>query len=187
VTNPYEKQPSGQQPYGEVPQGQPPYGQPPYGEPGYGQPPYAQPGYGQPPYGPPPYGQPPYGQPGYGPPPYGQSPYGPPPYGQPPYPQQYGFPSPYANAVAKPTGWFVVNWLFFWPLAIYSLVSAWQNIDRALFAGDVAGAQFQAGRVRKFGIIALCVGIAWVALWIIIGVVLASDSPDCGYSAYGSC
>ena len=87
------------------------------------------------------------------------------------------------NAVQKPTGWFVVNWLFFWPLAIYSLVSAWGNIDRALFAGDVAGAQYQAGRVRKFGIIALCIGVAWIALWIILATVVAS-STNC-YSTYG--
>jgi hypothetical protein len=35
--------------------------------------------------------------------------------------------------VQKPTGWFIVNWLFFWPTAIYSLVTHWNNIDRDLY------------------------------------------------------
>ncbi|WP_375485104.1 CD225/dispanin family protein [uncultured Jatrophihabitans sp.] len=147
-----------------------PYGQAPpagYGQqappPGYGQAPPPGYGYGQAPYGQTPYGQAPYGQAPYGQPPYGQAPYGQAPYGAPPY-----------GGVAKPTGWFVVNWLFFWPLAIYSLTSAWGNIDRALFAGDLAGAQHQADRVKKFGIIALCIGIGWIALWIIIAVATVS-------------
>ncbi|WP_375503975.1 CD225/dispanin family protein [uncultured Jatrophihabitans sp.] len=121
--------------------------------------PYGQappPGYGQAP--PPAYGQPPYAQ--YGQPPYGQ-------YGQAPY----GF-----AAVQKPTGWFVVNWLFFWPLAIYSLTSAWGNIDRALFVGDINGAQYQANRVKKFGIIALCIGIGWIALWLVIVVAVGAST-----------
>ncbi len=158
----FEKQQSGQpqQPYGQ----QPGYGQPqqPYGQ---------QPGYGQP--------QQPYGQqPGYGQPqPYGQQPYG-------QYPQQQGYGGQYLNSVQKPTGWFVVNWLFFWPLAIYSLTSAWSNIDRALFAGDTAGAQYHANRVKKFGIIALCIGAGWILLWIILAVAVASSAPDycSGYS-----
>ena len=81
-------------------------------------------------------------------------------------------------AVRKPTGWFVVNWLFFWPLAIYSLVSAWGNIDRALFAGDVQGAQYQADRVKKFGIIALCIGIVIIVLD--IAVVASTGSSSTG-------
>jgi hypothetical protein len=158
---------SPQPPYG---QGENPYGQqPPYGQPPYGQPPYGQPPYGQQPYGQQPYGQQPYGQPAYG-----QQPYGAPPYGQ----QQYG-------AVDKPTGWFVVNWIFLWPLAIYSLVSAWQNIDRALYAGDVAAARHHADRVRKFGIIALCVGLAYYVLVLIL-IVAAIASVDDLDSCSGS-
>ena len=156
--NPYGQAPGGygQDPYGQAPP--PAYGQAP--PPGYGQAPPAGYGYagGQAPYGQAPYGQAPYGQAPYGQAPYGQAPYGAPPYG----------------GIAKPTGWFVVNWLFFWPLAIYSLTSAWGNIDRALFAGDLAGARYQADRVKKFGIIALCIGIGWIALWIIIAVATVS-------------
>lgn len=61
----------------------------------------------------------------------------------------YGQPSG-VQPFSKPTGWLIVNWLFFWPLAIYSLTSAWGNIDRALFAGDMAGAQYQSDRVKKY-------------------------------------
>ena len=117
---------------------------------------------GQPPYGPP--GQPPYGPPGQ--PPYGYGPYYPAP--------GYGLPT-----VNKHTGWFVVNWLFFWPLALYSLLSAYMNIDRALYAGDVAGAEYQANRVRRFGIIALCLGIAWIVLVILMMVVATSAVHSC--------
>ncbi len=139
----------------QQPYGQAPqYAQQPYGQQGYAQ--NYQQGYGQQAYGQPGYAQPGFGNPGYG---------------------------GYGAGVAKPTGWFVVNWLFFWPLAIYSLVSAWGNIDRALFAGDVAGAQYQADRVKKFGIIALCIGIAWIALWIILAAVAASNTPSC-YGQY---
>ena len=76
----------------------------------------------------------------------------------------------------KPVGWFIVNWLFLWPLAIYSLVSAWQNIDRALWAGDVRGAQHQADRVKKFGIIALCIGLGWIVLVVVLEVVLFASA-----------
>lgn len=152
MTNP--QQPYGQQPYGQQP-GQP-YGQQPYG-----QQPGQQPGQ--------PYGQQQYGQQQYGQQPYGQYPQQP--YGQ-GYPQPYGA----AGAVQKPTGWFVVNWLFFWPLAIYSLVSAWQNIDPALFRGDIAGAQYQADRVRKFGIIALCVWGGLMVFYFVVIVALVGSS-----------
>jgi hypothetical protein len=149
----------------------------------------------QPPYNPNPYGSPGYGQqpppPGYGPPPgYAAAP-PPPGYAQPYPPQQpppgYGAPNPYAQQYAasfqKPTGWFVVNWLFFWPLAIYSLTSAWGNIDRALFAGDLNGAKFHADRVKKFGIISLCIGLGWIVLVIILVAAAGSSAGYCsGYS-----
>lgn len=88
-------------------------------------------------------------------------------------PGGYGYPPPYGAAygawgypdpVDRHIGWFVVTWVFFWPLALYSLLSAFLTIDRALAAGDVAGARYQADRVRRFGIIALCVGLAWIVV-----------------------
>ncbi|MEO8750202.1 MAG: CD225/dispanin family protein, partial [Allobranchiibius sp.] len=146
----YGQQPP-QQPYGQQPQQ--PYGQQPQQP--YGQQPPAQ------------YPQQPYGQQQ----PYPQQPYGQQPYGAPGYPAAAAFP--------KPTGWFIVNWLFLWPLAIYSLVSAWQNIDRALFAGDFRGAQYHADRVKRFGIIALCVGIGLTVLYVIFFAVVFSNASDC--------
>lgn len=154
--------PSGeQQPYGEQPPAPQPYGQQPPTQQAPGQQPYGQQPPGQQPYGQQPYGQyPPQQQ-------YGQQPYAAPGYAA-------------AAAFAKPTGWFIVNWLFFWPLAIYSLVSAWQNIDRALFAGDFAGAQHHAARVKKFGIIALCVGIGLMVLYFILIAVAVDNVTNCG-------
>jgi hypothetical protein len=117
---------------------------------------------------PPQYGQQEYGQQQQ----YGQQQYvQQPQYGQQPppgfgYPQGYGTPAPYP--VDKPTGWFVVNWLFFWPTAIYSLVSHWNNIDRDLYQGNIAGARMHAAAVRKHGIIALCLSIAFTVLWVVL-------------------
>lgn len=134
---------------------QPPSVDPPQSEQRYGGPPYP--------------GQPYSGQP-YSGQPYSGQPYSGQPYGPPPAQLAYGAPNAYAAMVnfPKPTGWFIVNWLFFWPLAIYSLVSAWGNIDRALVAGDYAGAHYQCARVRKFGIIALGVGVALPVLMLLL-------------------
>jgi hypothetical protein len=156
---------------------QPAYGYPPpdpqqqYGQQPNPQQPYAQqpPAYG---YPPPQYGQQQYGQQQYGQQPYGQQPYG--------YPPQPGY-GGYAQPVAKPTGWFIVNWLFFWPSAIYSLTKHWSNIDRAAYAGDTAGSQRHAAAVKRLGQWALAIGIAWIVLVIILDVaVFASVSNDCG-------
>ena len=175
TTPDFTKHPDGETPppgYAENPYGQAPYGQAP--PPGYGQAPPPGYGYPQAPYGQAPYGQAPYGQMPYGPAPYGQMPYGQAPYGA----------APYGAAVEKPIGWFIVNWLFFWPLAIYSLTSAWGNIDRALFVGDINGARYQADRVKKFGIIALCVGLGLSVLWFIVVVAIFSTAGSYSCSGY---
>jgi hypothetical protein len=151
--------------------GQQPYGQQPYGQP-----------YGQQPYGQQPYGQQPYGQQPYGQQPYGQQPYG----QQPGYPPQYPPPgwgtSPYAMPVERHVGWFIVTWLFFWPLAVYSLVSAYRGIDRAVALGDVAGARYHAERVKKFGIVALAIGIGLMVLFVLLDFLLLAtvcSGADC--------
>jgi len=77
--------------------------------------------------------------------------------------------------ITKPTGWFIVNWLFFWPTAIYSLVSHWNNIDPAAYAGDIATAQFHAGKVKKLGIIALCISAVILVLYVILFAVFLSS------------
>ena len=139
------------------------YGQPGYGQPGYGQAPNGQPGY--PAAG---YPQPGYPPAGYPPPGYPPAGYGQPMYAQPMYP-----PAP----IAKPTGWFIVNWLFFWPTAIYSLVSHWNKIDPAAYAGDLVTAGFHAGKVRKHGIIALCIFGGIMVFYIIIFAVFVTALP----------
>jgi hypothetical protein len=143
-----------------------------------GEPPYSQQQYGQQQYSQPQYSQPQYGQPQYGQQPYGQQPY--------PYPPQYGYPPPYGYPgypgyppIPKPTGWFIVNWLFFWPSAIYSLVSHWNNIDRALYAGDLAGAQRHADSVKRLGIWALVIGIAWIVVLIAVEIAVFSTATSC--------
>jgi hypothetical protein len=164
--DPWTKKGAGDQP-GEPPQGGQTYGAQPYPGQQYPQEPYGQQPYPQQPYSQQPYPQQPYpGQP------YGGAP-GYPPYGSPQgaYAAMVNFP--------KPTGWFIVTWLFLWPLAIYSLVSAWSNIDRALLVGDYAGAQYQAGRVRKFGIISLCVSIGiYVLMFTLFFVVFAASTSS---------
>jgi hypothetical protein len=125
----------------------------------------------QPQYGQQPGPQQPYGyqggyQPGGYPPPPGYPPAYPPP-GYPP--AGYGYPP---MAVNKHTGWFVVNWIFLWPLAIYSLVAHWTNIDRDLYFGNVAGAQRHAAAVRKCGIIALCISVGLLVLYLILAITL---------------
>jgi hypothetical protein len=126
----------------------------------------------------------PYGQQPYGQQPYGQQPYGQQPYGQQPYGQQPGYPppgwgsSPYAMPVERHVGWFIVTWLFFWPLAVYSLVSAYQGIDRALARGDVAGARYHGERVKKFGIVALAIGIGLTVLFLLLDFLLLANT--CG-------
>jgi hypothetical protein len=177
--------PQGEPAYGQPAYGQPAYGQPAYGQPAYGQPAYGQPAYGQPADGQPAYGQPAYGQPAFGQPApqYGQAPYNPaafPPPGYPPagYAQPgYGQPAYLAPPVAKPTGWFIVNWLFFWPTAIYSLVSHWNKIDPAAYAGDLATAQFHASKVKKQGIIALCIFGGLMVFYVILLVTVLSALP----------
>jgi hypothetical protein len=79
--------------------------------------------------------------------------------------------------IRKPTGWFIVNWLFFWPTAIYSLVAHWNNIDPAAYAGDIGRAQFHTAKVRKLGIIALCIFGGIVVLYLIMAVVIITSLP----------
>jgi hypothetical protein len=122
--------------------------------------------YGQPPYSRPPYGQ--YGPPGYGPPPYGPPPYGPyGPSGQPPYGSPY--PPPYGQPTGAPPpahlGWAITAVIFFWPLAIAAFIN-YGRIESLWYRGDWAGAQRASASVKRYGVIALCIGIALGVLWI---------------------
>ncbi|CAM5363261.1 DUF4190 domain-containing protein [Leifsonia shinshuensis] len=109
------------------------------------------PQYGQPAYGQPQYGQSPYEQPQYGHAPYGQA--------QPPYPYAYP-PAPRTNV-----------------LAIVSLVSAFAVSIVAVITGHIALSQIKrTGEVGRgmalAGLIIGYVGIAFVALFFIVWLVL---------------
>lgn len=146
------------QPYGQQP---PPYGQQP---PPYGQqpPPYGQQQYQQP------YGQP-YGQGGF-PPPYG-SPY-PPAYGQP-----AGTPPP------GHLGWAITAVIFFWPLAIAAFIN-YSRVESLWYRGDWAGSQRASEAVKRYGVIALCIGLAIIVLYIGLAATVigtgASSTRICG-------
>lgn len=149
--------------------------------PGAAPPPYAggpQPGdYGQGQYGQGQYGQQPYGQ--YGP--YGQQPYGG--YQQPGYPPQgYG---PYGGRpMGSPPpghlGWAITAVIFFWPLAIAAFIN-YSRVESAWFRGDVDASMRASAAVKRYGVIALCIGLAIVVLY--IGLFAAVFSVGSGHSS----
>ena len=49
---------------------------------------------------------------------------------------QYQQGQPYPPPINKHVGWHVVNWLFFWPTAIYALVAHMLKIDESLRYGN---------------------------------------------------
>lgn len=108
--------------------------------------------------------------------PYGQQPYPPPPGW---YAPPYGYAPQFGPPIEKPVGWFIVNWLFFWPTAIYSLVAHWQHIDTDAYRGDRAGAQRHADSVRRCGIWALVIGCAWTLFVILTFAVFVSSPATC--------
>jgi hypothetical protein len=145
----------------------PPYASSPYGAPPYGsQPPGSQPPGSQPPGSQPPGSQPPGSQP-YGSQPYGsQQPYGYQPYGTPypPYGSQY---APSGQPPPGHLGWAITAILFFWPLAIAAFIN-YSRVESRWYRGDPAGAQQASDAVKRYGIIALCVGLAIMVLYIIL-------------------
>ncbi len=89
---------------------------------------------------------------------------------------QYG--QPYSPPINKHVGWHVVNWLFFWPTAIYALVAHMLKIDESQRCGDFAGALEHARKVRTHGIVALCIGLAWIVLWVAFVIVAIAVGPQ---------
>lgn len=93
--------------------------------------------------------------------------------------QFHGDPPAYvASTIKKPMGWLIVNWLCFWPTAVYSLSSHWTRIDPAVQAGDLKVAQLHARVVRDLGIIALCCVVAAVVAYSIFFIVVVQMSVD---------
>jgi hypothetical protein len=126
---------------------------------------------------PPPYASQPYGTPPPGSQPYASQPYGYPPY-QPQYPP-YG--SPYGPAGQPPPGhlgWAIVAILFFWPLAIAAFIN-YGRVESRWYRGDIAGAQQASEAVKRYGVIALCIGLAIVVLYIIVFAAAFSTTSTC--------
>lgn len=171
----------------QPPYGQPPQGQPPYGQPQYGQPPQPQP---QPPYSQPAQGyQPQYGQP--------QSPYGQPQPGyQPQYPpaqvQPQVKPSPVANFTAPArTVPFSAQasvgiFLAYSFLLIGATGAAFSVLGSLSLLGVITAAAALMGAVAVFtteksnnfirfhAAQALILGIAWIVIELILGILAGS-------------
>jgi hypothetical protein len=104
------------------------------------------------------------------------------------YPQA-GFQQPYGYMpMAQPAGnpppdhlaWAIVAILFFWPLAIAAFIQR-NKIQPAWMMGDVATATKASNDTKKYGIIALCIGLVWIALVIILSVTAAATVGRYGY------
>jgi hypothetical protein len=117
---------------------------------------YPPPGYQQ--------GYPPPGYPAAGYQPYGYAGYAGPGYGPPP----------------GHLGWAITAIILFWPLAIPAFIN-YSRVESCFYRGDLAGAQRASDQVRKFGIIALVVGIAFVVLWLVFAVVVISNVDCSGF------
>jgi hypothetical protein len=126
---------------------------------------------------PPPYASQPYGSQPYGAPPYGTPP-GYPPYGAPypPYASQYG---PPGQPPPGHLGWAVTAVIFFWPLAIAAFIN-YGRVESRWYRGDVVGAQQASEAVKRYGIIALCVGLAIIVLYIALFAAVFSTGTGCG-------
>jgi hypothetical protein len=67
----------------------------------------------------------------------------------------------------------------FWPLAIPAFIN-YGRVESCFYRGDVAGSMRASANVKKFGVIALWVGIAMIVLWIVLFVaVFASVRTHC--------
>ena len=149
---------------------------PPNGDPGNPGPPpenywaqhpqqaYTQPGYAQQGYPQQAYPQPGYPQQGYPQPGYGVPGYGPPP---------------------NHLGWAIASIFFFWPLAIAAFIN-YGRVESSWLRGDQAGAQLASGNVKKYGIIALCVGLGLIVVWFIFAVALVSSVDHCVNNPYST-
>jgi len=116
-------------------------------------------------------GQPsdPYQQPGY--PPYG-APY-------PPYGSQYGPPGP---PPPGNLGWAVTAVIFFWPLAIAAFIN-YARVESRWYRGDAVGAQHASDAVKRYGVIALGVGLAIIVLYAILFAAVFSVGTTCSVGA----
>ncbi|MCL2317367.1 MAG: CD225/dispanin family protein [Actinomycetia bacterium] len=86
-----------------------------------------------------------------------------------PYPQASYQQAPVASCPSPNWAWMIIAIICFWPLAIASGINA-SRVQSLCAAGDTAGAQKASADAKKFGRIALIIGIAIVALGVVAGV-----------------
>jgi hypothetical protein len=71
--------------------------------------------------------------------------------------------------------------IFFWPLAIASFIN-YARVESLWYRGDVAGSQRASDAVKRYGVIALCVGLAIIVLYIILAAAVLSGSTTSTFS-----
>ena len=123
---------------------------------------------------PPPYQNPQYQQGQYPPPPpapqqFGQD--GRPPYARrynnyPPQQQHYNQYPPMHRPVevANNLIWAIIAAIFFWPTGIPAIVNS-VKVDKLAFQGDYQGAKEAADRSRKWTLISVVLGVAWLIIY----------------------
>jgi len=89
-------------------------------------------------------------------------------YGQPAY-----VAAPTTAAPPDYLGWCIVAILFFWPLAIAAFIQR-GKIQPAWMSGQYAVAQKASADTKKYGVIALIIGLCWIGLVIILSVTAAA-------------
>lgn len=109
--------------------------------------------------------------------PYGAPP-GYPPYGSPypPYGSQYG---PPGQPPPGHLGWAVTAVIFFWPLAIAAFIN-YARVDSLWYRGDAFGAQRASDAVKRYGVIALCIGLAIIVFYVILFAAVFRAGMGCG-------
>jgi len=75
--------------------------------------------------------------------------------------------TPAASCLSPHWGWAVVALFFFWPLCIPAFMNA-GKVNAACAAGDMAAAKKASASAKKFGQIALIVGVAVVVITAIV-------------------
>jgi hypothetical protein len=100
--------------------------------------------------------------------------------GIPPYPGQpsHGQTGRFRDIPAN-WGWAVVGVIFFWPIGIAAVKAAGRVLP-ALLDGDAESAVSDSRRARKLGIIALCISLGAIALYVVfVVVILATAIHSC--------
>ena len=110
-----------------------------------------------------------------GPPAYGPSGYPPPGYPPPGYPGFPGgpgyWPGPGGAPPSSNIGWAIAALFTFWPLAIPAFIFS-SRVEPSWYRGDVVGARKASEDARRYGVIGVIVGGAFIVVAVIVWIVL---------------